>query len=852
MAGKERKQDKQQKKTGGRGDNPRVPSKAKAKPKGTKEGGKHFTGTTTTQTPKGSTGTQRVERLATGAGTRSTGKEAAVLTAASPRNVWYWAALAGASILLFYPPYFRGLFFQPEQLWTLILAAGVFALVWGWKISVRDLRWLTHPLDFFALALVLVYIAAALGAASQRLAVAEVVKVTLYFLVFWMVARLTRERGARDILMAVLYASAVGVALAGLLTATGLIEIKDGFVGGRIYSTLQYPNALASFLVATSFFGFYLWGHLGSWPRLLVVAGNYVVFLVFLTTGSRGGYLVYPVTLILFFLLLPAGVRGRTLAHAVIIFAGGLLANNFLIPAILAGHMGGAWAWFAAGLAVVLGAHVAWYLVARITAGISYRRKVLLGTGVAMVMLVIMAIAAATSLQQAVPASAGQEGILARILPPTMLQRLQDINLETSGSAERLYWTREAMRIVAAHPVLGAGGGAWEATYRSFQAYDYSSTQVHNHFAQIWTEIGTAGLAIWVGLWLLFLAVVWQAYRHGQGAERALPATLGVAGVSLGMHAFIDFDLSLGAVSLLLWSVWGLSRGLVAEKPRKGAGGRRQQPERNWLRVAPFVAAAVMAFFAASLLLGNYYARQAVAAAAGGRTDAAGEYFRLASTFDPFTASYLVDRAGVLVEGDSREAVRLARAAAEKEPFNQQVLTRLGEIEWTAGHWPEAVAAMEKAKEAGIWSGPGYENLARVLALAAMNFLNQGDQEQARQYAEKAAGIPAEMERRVAGVEPAARKLWEQSGRPFLTPSPGVRLNAGIAYYLLGEWDQARESLGAAAADQGVGQEAKLWQAAVLEKTGDAAGAQQLLEEVFRENEALRQTYTFILGLPEI
>lgn len=867
MSGKQRKQVKPREKAGGAGDSRLATVRGKAKPEGRKERAgrqqaddfspgskespalnsvvaKYFT-RSTTRAVKGSGSAQRKRQVEC----RATGGAAAVLPAGSSLNAWYWAALAGVSILVFYPPYFRGLFFQQEQLWTLLLAAGVFALVWGWKISIRDLRWLTHPFDFLALALLLAYVAATLVAASQRLAVAEVVKVTLYFLVFWMVARLSSARGQRDILLAVLYVSAVGVAMAGLLTATGLIEIKDGFVGGRIFSTLQYPNALASFLVATGFFGFYLWGRCGTWPQFLLVAGNYVVFLVFLATGSRGGYLIYPISLILFFPLLPAGVRGRTLAHAVIIFAGGILANNFVIPAVLAGNVSGAWGWFIAGLAVVIGAHAAWYVLARLTARIPCRTRILFGACAVVAVLAIIIIAAAVRFQ-AVPATTGQEGILARVLPPTMLQRLQDINLETLGSAERLYWTREAMKIVAAHPVLGAGGGAWEATYRSFQAYDYSSTQVHNHFAQIWSEIGTSGMAIWVGLWVIFLVVAWRAYRRSQGAARALPATLGVAGISLGMHAFIDFDLSLGAVSMLLWSIWGLTRGLIAEKPQQMAGGKRLRQERNWLVVAPFLAAAVIAFFAASLLLGNYYARQAVAAVHGGRADRAVEYFRLASTFDPFTASYLVDRAGLLVGKDPAQAVRLARAAAEKEPFNQQVLTRLGEIEWAAGNWPEAVAAMEKARDAAIWSVQGYENFSRIAAIAAINFLSRGERQRAREYAEEAAGVPAEMGERVAKVEPEARELWQRSGRPFLAPSPGIKLNAGIAYYLLGEWDRARESLEAAAADQSVRPEAGLWLAALREKTGDAAGAQKLLKEIVTENQALQQTYTFIMGLP--
>lgn len=67
----------------------------------------------------------------------------------------------------------------------------------------------------------------------------------------------TEEKGAVRLLNIIALGGCLA-GVAGLFTATGLISIKDGFVGGRIYSTFQYPNALASFLAVAFIVTLYL------------------------------------------------------------------------------------------------------------------------------------------------------------------------------------------------------------------------------------------------------------------------------------------------------------------------------------------------------------------------------------------------------------------------------------------------------------------------------------------------------------------------------------------------------------------------------------------------------------------
>jgi len=144
-----------------------------------------------------------------------------------PQNIqWEFShaiAFWGLAILLFLPPYFRGLFFQPEQERALIFAAIIFWFAWLWKWSKRDNSFLSHLLDYFVLAFPVVNLISAFQAANYGLAVDEVVKTTLYFMVYWLSSRLVRNDKDIVTILNVIYISAIGVALAGLATHVAVL-----------------------------------------------------------------------------------------------------------------------------------------------------------------------------------------------------------------------------------------------------------------------------------------------------------------------------------------------------------------------------------------------------------------------------------------------------------------------------------------------------------------------------------------------------------------------------------------------------------------------------------------------------
>ena len=740
------------------------------------------------------------------------------------------------SLILFYSPFLRGLFFQREQEFTLLLACLAFAWVWMGKLRQREVSFLGSLLDYLVIVLVFLYLAGIFWAANQRLAAAELVKMLLYFLVYWMASQLGREERHRYFLLSALYAAGVGVAAAGVLTAQGVVSIKDGFVGGRIYSTLQYPNALASYLTATSLVGWLLWAVAPRAARFVLAGGTYLTLAVLLATGSRGALFIYPLVAVVFFLGVPREFRKILMVHAAGSWASAFLANSRFLSLVTSGQHLLAWWWLALGLAVALAVQTGYEWWARA----STRKTTRVGLGLAVAGLTV----------------AGgflvwltRGGLWFKILPPQLLNRLQDVSLETFGAATRIQWSLDAMKLVKARPFFGYGGGAWEAAYQSYQSYYYTSTQVHNHYFQIWTEVGTVGLAVFLGIWVLFFITAMRNYRKAAPAERLVQWTLLAGAVSLGLHAVLDFDLALSAVALALWTFFGLTRGIERKLNRENRYlSRREYPgARSRYLAAVLIGTLAVAWLPATLALGSTSAKKAVAAVQNQKTAEALRYFRRASLLDPFNASYRMDLASLLLSYDRvGEAVDMAEKAAAKAPFDRRVLTRLGEIYWRVGKLEEAVGAMRGARDAAPWIIEGWENLSRVAAMTGIAYLNAGDKEKAKVYLEEAAGIPELVHRKVFGLSQKTLRLWKEGGRPLLQVTPAMELNAGIGLYGLGRFSEALKVLERPLNhrdQQDTQAEAYCWASLAHRQLGNVAAAEELRRKAESLNPELAKSY---------
>ncbi|SHJ01376.1 O-antigen ligase family protein [Desulfofundulus thermosubterraneus] len=497
-----------------------------------------------------------------------------VEAAAAARPWTYQVAFWGLAALLFFPPFFRGLFFPPEQELALMGAAVVFWFTWLWKHGRRDYSFLSHPLDYFTLALPLVYIIAAFGAVNYGLAVDEIVKNVLYFLAYWVVAQVVEREEDAGRLLHVIYLAAAGAALAGLFTATGLVYIKDGFLNGRIYSTFQYPNALASYLALAGFLGLFFWSHYGSrtvgetitdrallktLPRRLLecrpyryfyAAANFIILAVFFGTRSRGGLLITGAVFVLYLIGLHWQKRLPVLLHALYVGGLGYIASHKFIAAAMAKQVGTAWLWILGGLALVLAGQWVYAFAGKrsLSPWLEDKKRV----NMALASMILACLIAGTAVLTTHPQA------LEKVTSFTYLR----------NAFERTYFVRDAVAMIKDRPVLGWGGGGWEEAYRAYQGYLYNSNEVHSHYFQVAVETGMVGLLVMLGIWAYFLWAAHRAYwRAPAGSTRRAMAWAMTAGaLAVGLHAAADFDLSLSALTLVLWALFACTRALSDNK----------------------------------------------------------------------------------------------------------------------------------------------------------------------------------------------------------------------------------------------------------------------------------------------
>jgi O-antigen ligase len=248
-------------------------------------------------------------------------------------NILKYIALTGILWLVFYTPYLRGLYFETEQRTAIILSFVIFFIFILYKILKKEHRILKTPLDIGVLALAIIYFIATFVAVSYRDALIEALKYCMLFIVFIMLSDLLKNKKTRTALLWVIAVSSAGVARIGLdgamdnLIVNFLNNIANKlgyehdlffglFVHARINSTMQYPNALAIYLLTGTIITIGLISLSKSvYSKIIASCLAFNILVSFFYTFSRGTYILIPFVFILFLILIPKQYKIKTLFY---------------------------------------------------------------------------------------------------------------------------------------------------------------------------------------------------------------------------------------------------------------------------------------------------------------------------------------------------------------------------------------------------------------------------------------------------------------------------------------------------------------------------------------------------------
>lgn len=147
------------------------------------------------------------------------------------------------------------------------------------------------------------------------------------------------------------------------------------------------------------------------------------------------------------------------------------------------------------------------------------------------------------------------------IVPTDKLGRLGNINFQTHSVLERFEFYKNAFEMWKDNPLIGGGGGAWEALYDQYQSYPYVSAQTHSYPIQILIETGIIGLIVFV-LFILYIVVMYLiGYYKNQESENEPHTLFFLIAISLLLHSLIDFEMSYGFFSALVFLCLGIMCG---------------------------------------------------------------------------------------------------------------------------------------------------------------------------------------------------------------------------------------------------------------------------------------------------
>jgi len=764
-------------------------------------------------------------------------------------QVAFW----GLALLLFFPPYFRGLFFAPEQEKALIFATLVFWLTFLWRRLQKDNKFMRGPLDWFAPALPLIYIISSFTAVNKGLAIDEVVKNILYFMTYWSVSRLVRDEEDVHKLLHVIYISAIGVALAGLATATEIIHIHDGFnvteFGGTISSTLQYHNALAALLGAVFFIGLHLWhrssenSRIGQavelkLPRLdpagyLYACGNFLLLAVLIGSKSRAGLLVFGLVFVIY--LIGAGNQRRLTASLASGFLGAVayaVIGKFLILAQNK-QPDQAWLWIVGGLFIALAGQFAYTLLSRHVLdrwAAGDGRKFIL-TFAAMAAIVIVAGGIWAS---------GKAHVFERA---TSLEYLWT-------AYQRFYYIESSIDMIQERPLLGWGGGGWKEAYEAYLSFRYTTREAHSYPFQVGVETGIAGIVIVAGMWLSFLLLVIRRHRDSDNnpQRRQVLWLCTVVFLMLAGHSLIDFDLSLSALALVLWGILGVATALAY--PVRGVE-KKKEHNPHYAPLGVVTAAGLLIITGAAFLAqAAGFASQASANFRNNQPDAGIAYLEKAKTYNPFKSDYRISLSQVYInQGEKEKALEEANSAVNLSKYGFAPRINYVQIAAAAGNNGLAAAELEKIPALAPNNILTYEQYGINYLNIGINELTSGNKNTAKAYLNKAAAATELITKQESSLSDMDKEMW--SG-PLLEINDKIRLITGQAHYCLGDVNESMESLRQAVQSTGnnVKAQALLWLALIEEKNGNMSEHNNLIDQVNSINPELVKNYPALKNIP--
>ncbi|WP_025720492.1 O-antigen ligase family protein [Paenibacillus sp. 1-18] len=509
------------------------------------------------------------------------GKQAQTSTRGDKRAAIFWVLIVGMILFLAWAPFQAALFngqmfdFEKPLYWALIISTILLILgivTYYKKFKLEDQRdWLA----VLVMLLPLTYVLSMISAASHYLAMNMVVVQCIYASLFIITLYALRDRLSNRIIQTTIMTVAYLIIGFGFINWFGQWVLAGRLVswfssrvfnnqyisavmtdsnGIRLTSVFQYANTYAAFLMAFLFAAVFCLMKSKTWYGKVTHAFMLVPILVSLfLTLSRGGLVMLPVVFVLLLLFFKPARQILWILHCAI---AGVVSLVILSPITNWGLQlnqtyNGTEA--AKGWGLLIGASlvtavVLWLIQASLGSRLEKGMQSLasrklsnlwLPVGSVVVIGVVAFLLIGTGLRS--------------FLPANVETRLENINFQQHSVLERITFYRDASKLIADYPLIGAGGGGWAALYEKYQDYGYTSAQAHNFFMQYLVEVGILGFIIFMAFILYIFYKYIKGYIKSDEENRDSHFLYLILAMSILLHSLLDFNMSYVFMGILVF-----------------------------------------------------------------------------------------------------------------------------------------------------------------------------------------------------------------------------------------------------------------------------------------------------------
>lgn len=592
--------------------------------------------------------------------------------------------------VLFFTPYFRGLFFDSDFYWVSLVVMACF-LAWAVYAYIKK-KTVTGIYGVIFLIPVM-YVLAFLTAESTSYNFDNLFRWLAYACFFVMIVEMRKDIKVAKWIPNVFQVTGIAIALFSFLGYLGWIEYKDIVLSDRLSGPFQYPNTFAAVMGTYWLYSLMMTiRNSADLKEKILYSVSLVLFgTTFLLSFSRGALIVLPVAWFIGLILLGSKAQWMLILYTVL-----SVLLSVLTMVLADGN-----AWLALLLLIlcsVVPAAVTFWLSKR-GAEESLKVKFLEKHGRWLTPVAILVIGALLVLDLL------NQGLVYRVLPDSLQKQVSSINLETGSVLGRMSFYEDALCISQHYPLLGAGGEGWRILYAQYQTEPYLSNEIHNGYLEVLLNIGIIGSAVFLIVFALLMIAMFKGRARQDSTNGKVAITGMISGaIMLFIHAFLDFNFSFGSYWFIL--LWLLAMAVPVEGKLFNL---KLKPGSD--QVSKDVALGCKIAIVLLVLVGVFFNARVYAASTKAKINnrmtihEVVDRFESAFGLNPYNVTYGMNLASLYAqwyantqdESMKQKAIDIINKVIKLEPNNSRVLYSAGEIYLRWMDWDQAIAYMDQA-----------------------------------------------------------------------------------------------------------------------------------------------------------